>query len=619
MTRELRSNVSLDRTSGLSAAERMTVARLGRGEAPRDIAAARGVSLAMVRKTIASAKRKTRARTLAELVALNAQAGLIGGAPASYQSGATAVGTLSNLQQRIVVLLADGLRYRDIAARLSVSERQLQRHVQTAIERLGLRTTAELVAVMSSQPRSGSPSESTVLLENPQLEATPIGDKYRMRAVRSERATADALPGSRVGRSERIDALSGLPRFGSVLQEVKLEPELAESGRQWLRLGIEEARSFAPTVDAYRYEQLAIAVLNALLDGSLASGGLWPGKLAEKARLSRSRIGSYFGRDWQIFTDVVVRAICAQARRPPVYEEILSVPVSVSRDDQGLGVDHVPGAQNVMHLLTWAIASSDMHCPTLAHPLTTGTRDDRTSPRSDPERIATHEHQIFRNLPASMAENVAHLLMSGSERLGEKDPLRPGFASRFLVVGPLPFGPPSRHHLSSSVWLPGSDEEIAKTIHRSALHGILYVGRQTDHLDSSFRRLIVDEWPLRGALNIARPFGVEYLWSKEHALLFRRAGSRADNWRLVNTEEQWLPMAAAIIEHRVQHDWRATSIERWAREANPGLIRARHPVTRQGCLDLINAASAAAIVAQLMSRERESRTDHTSGYRPQEP
>jgi DNA-binding NarL/FixJ family response regulator len=56
--------------------------------------------------------------------------------------------TLRQLQ--VAALLAHGLRQRAIAARLQVSQRQVRRHIASAIERLGVANTEELVAVVSS-------------------------------------------------------------------------------------------------------------------------------------------------------------------------------------------------------------------------------------------------------------------------------------------------------------------------------------------------------------------------------------------------------------------------------------------------------------------------------------
>jgi DNA-binding CsgD family transcriptional regulator len=54
---------------------------------------------------------------------------------------------LTARQLQVVALLADGLRYRDVAACLSITEGQVQRHVARAVERLDVHTANELVAV----------------------------------------------------------------------------------------------------------------------------------------------------------------------------------------------------------------------------------------------------------------------------------------------------------------------------------------------------------------------------------------------------------------------------------------------------------------------------------------
>lgn len=67
------------------------------------------------------------------------------GAPIGNATGR--IGRLTARQLQVVALLADGLRYRDIAACLAISERQVHRHVGHAIERAGVRTAAELAAL----------------------------------------------------------------------------------------------------------------------------------------------------------------------------------------------------------------------------------------------------------------------------------------------------------------------------------------------------------------------------------------------------------------------------------------------------------------------------------------
>ncbi len=63
------------RPDALNAKERAIVRGLADGRAPKQLAADRAVSLATIRGHLQSAKRKTRARTLAELVAITTRRG----------------------------------------------------------------------------------------------------------------------------------------------------------------------------------------------------------------------------------------------------------------------------------------------------------------------------------------------------------------------------------------------------------------------------------------------------------------------------------------------------------------------------------------------------------------
>jgi DNA-binding CsgD family transcriptional regulator len=79
-------------------------------------------------------------------------AGTIVGA---YLAGSRPPLRLSARQLEVQQLLANGLRQREIAARLGISDRQVQRLVADAVLRQGVRTTAELVAIISSMSSQG--------------------------------------------------------------------------------------------------------------------------------------------------------------------------------------------------------------------------------------------------------------------------------------------------------------------------------------------------------------------------------------------------------------------------------------------------------------------------------
>jgi len=68
-------------------------------------------------------------------------------APSPAPGIAGVMGRLTARQLQVTALLVDGLRYREVAACLSITERQVQRHVSNAITRAGVRTANELVAI----------------------------------------------------------------------------------------------------------------------------------------------------------------------------------------------------------------------------------------------------------------------------------------------------------------------------------------------------------------------------------------------------------------------------------------------------------------------------------------
>jgi DNA-binding CsgD family transcriptional regulator len=59
----------------------------------------------------------------------------------------TATLDLTPRQLEVLGLLADGLRYAEVAARLSISARQAQRHAAQAVERNGAVNLCQLVAI----------------------------------------------------------------------------------------------------------------------------------------------------------------------------------------------------------------------------------------------------------------------------------------------------------------------------------------------------------------------------------------------------------------------------------------------------------------------------------------
>jgi DNA-binding CsgD family transcriptional regulator len=98
--------------------------------------------------------------------------------PASNSPARARLDRLTARQLQVVALLADGLRYREVAACLSISEGQVQRHVARAVERLGVRSAAELVttAVAEGMVPRRDPSDAG---KESRLETSAVGASER--------------------------------------------------------------------------------------------------------------------------------------------------------------------------------------------------------------------------------------------------------------------------------------------------------------------------------------------------------------------------------------------------------------------------------------------------------
>jgi DNA-binding CsgD family transcriptional regulator len=83
-------------------------------------------------------------------------------AASSGPAAALALDRLTARQLQVVALLADGLRYREVAACLSISVRQVERHVSHAITRLGVGSVYEVVALAVAEGMVPAPDRSGV-------------------------------------------------------------------------------------------------------------------------------------------------------------------------------------------------------------------------------------------------------------------------------------------------------------------------------------------------------------------------------------------------------------------------------------------------------------------------
>ncbi|RDI28199.1 AAA ATPase-like protein [Rhodococcus sp. AG1013] len=72
-------------------------------------------------------------------------------------SGDPRLGTLSDIERRVVQLVVQGMRNREIAAQLYVSQRMVEKHLTSIFRKLGIRSRAEVFALIKNeQPASAS-------------------------------------------------------------------------------------------------------------------------------------------------------------------------------------------------------------------------------------------------------------------------------------------------------------------------------------------------------------------------------------------------------------------------------------------------------------------------------
>jgi DNA-binding CsgD family transcriptional regulator len=84
-----------------------------------------------------------------------------GSVPRVTSGGSDRMGRLTARQLQVVALLADGHRYRAIAACLSISPNQVERHVRNAVDRLAVHSPAELVAAAVAEGILPTPPPAT--------------------------------------------------------------------------------------------------------------------------------------------------------------------------------------------------------------------------------------------------------------------------------------------------------------------------------------------------------------------------------------------------------------------------------------------------------------------------
>jgi DNA-binding NarL/FixJ family response regulator len=143
---------------GLASRERQVAEQLGRGNSPKEIAYALGLADSTVANALARARRKLGLRSLAELAALFAPAGLcvrfaefeLGGETLAVASAAlldeAALTQLPEAERAVTLALVRGATNAEIAAERGTAERTVANQAQSIYRKLGVTSRLELAA-----------------------------------------------------------------------------------------------------------------------------------------------------------------------------------------------------------------------------------------------------------------------------------------------------------------------------------------------------------------------------------------------------------------------------------------------------------------------------------------
>jgi hypothetical protein len=296
----------------------------------------------------------------------------------------------------------------------------------------------------------------------------------------------------------------------------------------------------------------------------------------------------------------------------------------------------------------------DRHCPASGRPLLTGTRFDRTSARADRELISRAIPKINpdfadgeprRRLPAGLSDHVT-LLFADQQRVFDAlvdactnrpevfdDPIRgdshesadevgqpPLYHDRLTprrlanVMSPWalmpeqPYGPPTNttpRRRSAGILLPGRDRALVRAAEAAQRGGILFAGvpiRDEVTTIRAAKPMSMRELPYTAELGIVRPRRSEYRWVAELGMLARTTvgkGSHTELWRLagIGTDERLRLAAVAMIDHHLSTQLRDECLDRWERDAGPGMMKAYTDEGRAMSLDLLDIASASLVEA----------------------
>src|SRR6478672_131311 len=412
-------------------------------------------------------------------------------------------------------------------------------------------------------------------------------------------------------RSRQVQRMYGPIRLDN------LDPEAQRQMYKLTRSTTEFGALVADLEKGHHIASLAEGIAKELIEGT-AREGLVMKKVCE-GRTGISRIGDRMvPSPLRIAVDIGVRSLLLRFGFEAIHEHVTSIPVKPGKDSHGFGIDQLPRMSRMGHLLLSAVGSDDRSLLTMACWLPTGTEDDHTSARANPQRIAGWREELEREVAGSLRENLAELFevqkqarmaalkaaAHGAEAfaaigLDPREFLRSCFP-RCLILDILAYGPPEKQLASSAAVIhPGDDDQIIAVVERAGRHGIARCeveekleiddveasllpelrerfGEEPEPVAQSVLDSVAD-WETAYNLGIGPGVrAIRYWHFKRSGYLFRAeqvSGRQAavNLWRMVKLDNTLLREAVSLVE-RAQQPWPESCIERFVEECAPGLM-----------------------------------------------
>jgi hypothetical protein len=444
------------------------------------------------------------------------------------------------------------------------------------------------------------------------------------------------------------------PAYGPV-RLTRLDPQAVREMKMLIRRATLFSREVIGFEHGYPIAQLAEAIGDRIVSGE-APDGLEIDDLCQ-GRTASGRIRDGFGEEMRDLVDLAVRTLFFFGRRYALYGHITSIPVSVGRDSQAIGVDSHPGVGPRAHILIGALGSADRILISQGRWLLTGTRDDHSSPRADPERIARFSLELGDRLPGSIEEHLARQFEAEDrtervvEAAAEKNHsafgnawLDPSKVSAYgfpkcLIIDSILHAPPSKRGQTSGGELyPGNSEAVVEAILSAKRYGIVrcelpdtevpltsleddllpaleecYRERRKP-LPTHLEDQIVN-WNRAHELQVGQNLRlVRYWWFEEAGILLRSIQLTGVDegeilsvslWRIVGLDHANL-RAAVVLTERAEQSLARICLTRYRHETEIGLMKPWKAPYREGLLVASLLPNAAGVTAH---REMELRQE----------